>query len=220
VRSAYARAAAQQRDFELRLAYAGRGPGSGGAPNGGGARAPRSSNGSGGGGSGGSGGPPRRVGSLHFRFAQHAGVDGSTPLIGIPNFLPSTGAPPAFYFATLREAGPAPPPLRPSLERARLLAASGGGGSGSALGSAGTIAEAVSGSGAGACYRMLEDEGAYADIRLGPLLGRGSFGRVYRGAAPAGAQAGAGCAKSRGAPVCPRRHAPRPRPGTPTPPCL
>jgi hypothetical protein len=197
VQKAYTRAAAERRDFELRVAYVGGRLAAEAASS--------EEDGQGGGGGSGAAGGQWRVGVLHFRFAQHAGVDGSTPLIGIPNFLPSTGEAPAFYFATLRELGPAPPPPRPSGERARGAAAAGGsssgswprgeGGSASAVSSstAAIMSGVLSSSGAGgAFYELLEDSGAYADIRLGPLLGRGSFGRVYRGARARGR----GCARA------------------------
>jgi len=96
--------------------------------------------------------------------AAHTGLDSHMPLIGIPNFLPSSDGTSQFYFATLklvqhvgsheqpRGAGTDP------LQRAPARVAT---------------------------FSILQSDEPFEGIKLGPLLGRGAFGRVYRGA-PAG----------------------------------
>ncbi|GBF93165.1 hypothetical protein Rsub_05896 [Raphidocelis subcapitata] len=104
-------------------------------------------------------GGARRLGLLQFRLSQSGGADAATPLIGIPSSIPwaSPGHQvPGFYCAALHDCGPA--------------AASGAGGGG-----------AAAGAGFGQAGRTSAPAGGgFEDIRLGPLCGRGSFGRVYR----------------------------------------
>lgn len=142
------------------------------------------------------------LGILQFRCAPNTGVDKHQPLIGIPSFLPSVEAPPSYYFASLREIGPATgcSSVQGSSIDSSLGASSASAtwklGSGVAGVSGATIGSAISdalGSGAygrvstssstctGGQYTLLPNNDAFAEVQLGPLLGKGSFGRVYRG---------------------------------------
>jgi hypothetical protein len=136
--------------------------------------------------------PPSMLMRATFRCAANTGLDNNMLPIGIPNFLPNEddGAR-SFYFATLRDV----PSVsgRPSLQLQREPSDSS-----SAAGAAGN----------GAAVRQRRDGGAQRgaqfslmatntdpmpDIKLGPLLGKGAFGRVYRGETPT-LQHSVGCA--------------------------
>lgn len=121
------------------------------------------------------------LGMLEFRFSHNTGVDHNMQLIGVPNFLPSSSEPLNFYFATLKELGPASDgSTTGGLTRPASTLGS--------AASAGVVATKVgassgysSSSTAGAAYRMMPNNEASTEVRLGPLLGKGAFGRVFRG---------------------------------------
>jgi hypothetical protein len=119
-----------------------------------------------------------------FRCAATTGLDQHMPLIGIPNFLPNTAeGNRAFYFVALK-------PVVPQRSQQQLQQAQQNSNSGSAH--SGSVA---SGSAAGsaaaprrpvrkmASFSLMATDGPFQDIKLGPLLGKGAFGRVYRGGA-------------------------------------
>lgn len=184
VQRAYGRAVRERRNFELKVVYS---RGGGKTEDGGGA------------GNGGSGGGGERSGLVEFRFAPNTGVDEHMQLIGIPNFLPDAAEPPSYYFALLRELGPAAaappggappspaPPRRPSVDAGAAppaLAPAASGPFASRLGTGDSGSGTASSNYLGDAYKLLPNNDVFADIRLGPLLGKGSFGRVYRGGRP------------------------------------
>jgi hypothetical protein len=108
--------------------------------------------------------------TLQFRCAQTDQLDSFMPMVGIPSILASTlpaaseGAP-CYYFATLMPSN---------------YGHQGGGGTGSRSNS-------IDASGTSVLLKSMvsvlpeRKVDPVHDVRLGPLLGRGSFGRVYRG---------------------------------------
>lgn len=118
-----------------------------------------------------------RYATATFRCAANTGLDQYMPLIGIPNFLPSmTEGGKSFYFVSISEVEPQP--------------------SSSPFTSANGIHTSIissSNSGqpkqrqAGAkkpqlpSFSLMSKDEPFADIKLGPLLGKGAFGRVFRG---------------------------------------
>ncbi len=193
MQQAYAKAVAERRNFDLRVSYMRRDDGGGEqqqqqqqqaltSGRDGAAAAPD-----------GAGGGQLMTGMIQFRFAQNTGIDSKMPLIGIPNFLPSTDDAPHYYFAMLKELGPAPrQPQQLQLTRGSRDAASAaadGGPSRSSFEATGSAnsetlsSAAVMGgsvSAAGGCCQLLPNNDAFDDISLGQLIGKGSFGRVYR----------------------------------------
>jgi len=131
----------------------------------------------------GSGSPPLGAPLLQgqFRCAANTGLDNNMLPIGIPNFLPNEAAGArSFYFATLRQAAKPCGSLQLQPQ------------SSDALESGSTSGNGVSGSGGNRQRRECAPRGAQfslmatnhdpmPDIKLGPLLGKGAFGRVYRG---------------------------------------
>ncbi|KXZ50686.1 hypothetical protein GPECTOR_15g370 [Gonium pectorale] len=104
-------------------------------------------------GNGGSAGGRRAI-SLQFRSAHNSTMDSYMPLVGIPSILaaaPAAGGP-MYYFVTISTAGKSTSPI--------LTAAS-------QRGPAFTITDTKI--------------DPFDDVKLGPLLGKGSYGRVYRG---------------------------------------
>jgi hypothetical protein len=84
------------------------------------------------------------------------------PLIAIPNFLTSSDEASKFYFATLKlvqHVGSNEQPTGTNNDSLKLLP----------------------GRAASATFLMMQEP--FEGIKLGQLLGRGSFGRVYRGGA-------------------------------------
>lgn len=130
----------------------------------------------------GSGSPPLGAPLLQgqFRCAANTGLDNNMLPIGIPNFLPNEAAGArSFYFATLRQAAKPCGSLQLQPQ------------SSDALESGSTSGNGVSGSGGNRQRRECAPRGAQfslmatnhdpmPDIKLGPLLGKGAFGRVYR----------------------------------------
>lgn len=115
---------------------------------------------------------PRRYAMAQFRCAATTGLDQHMLPIGIPNFLPSTAeGNKSFYFVTLREmivqpssanstaSSPAASQQQQQQQRRRPLKRM-------------------------ASFSLMASDEPFADIRLGPLLGKGAFGRVYRGMYP------------------------------------
>lgn len=123
--------------------------------------------------------PPGTLMRAAFRCAANTGLDNNMLPIGIPNFLPNEddGAR-SFYFATLREV----PSVtgRPSLQLQREPSDSsmaGAGGSGGA-----GVRRRDGAAQRGAQFSLMAtNHDPMPDIKLGPLLGKGAFGRVYRG---------------------------------------
>ncbi|GLC39870.1 hypothetical protein PLESTF_000919300 [Pleodorina starrii] len=137
-------------------AAAGPGPGSLGRGVGSGSMGSGSARGSGGLGSGaggGGGGGGRRYITLQFRSAHSSTMDSYMPLVGIPSILSAAPAAggPLYYFVTLSSA--------PRLS-----------------------AELTTRSQRGSGFAILNTKiDPFDDVKLGPLLGKGSYGRVYRG---------------------------------------
>ncbi|WIA08911.1 hypothetical protein OEZ85_008329 [Tetradesmus obliquus] len=115
-----------------------------------------------------------------FRCAATTGLDQHMPLIGIPNFLPSTAeGNRAFYFVALK---PVPSPPQQQQQRAQRTSSGSAAGSSAASGSAaGSAAVARRPVQKMASFSLMATDGPFQDIKLGPLLGKGAFGRVYRG---------------------------------------
>ncbi|KAG2454256.1 hypothetical protein HYH02_001289 [Chlamydomonas schloesseri] len=114
------------------------------------------------GGSSNGNGNGRRCLSLQFRCAHNSTVDTYMPLVGIPSILsaaPVAGGP-MYYFVTL------------------LMGAANGTAAGGTPGSA----DPASASQRGSAFTIINTKiDPFDDVKLGPLLGKGSYGRVYRG---------------------------------------
>ena len=122
--------------------------------------------------------PQGRLLRAQFRCAANTGLDSNTLPIGIPNFLPSEEAGArSFYFATLRDAAPA----CSSEHSSRTEPALGSSSSSTAATSARPPRREGSAS-RGVQFSLLctSNQDPMPDIKLGPLLGKGAFGRVYR----------------------------------------
>lgn len=103
------------------------------------------------------GAPERGPFTMRFRSAGKDALDENTPLVGAPSvarYVPDSTS--GFYFAIVTQ---------------ELSPVS----SGLTLGSPNT------GSSRGELGNLMPDAVPFEDLELGPLLGRGSFGRVYRG---------------------------------------
>lgn len=118
-----------------------------------------------------------------FRCAANTGLDNNMLPIGIPNFLPNedgSNEARSFYFATLRE-------VPQSISRASSLAQDPAGSGSAAAGGGSGTGNKQRREGGGSASRgvhfnlMATNQEAMPDIKLGPLLGKGAFGRVYRG---------------------------------------
>ncbi|PNW70925.1 hypothetical protein CHLRE_17g739250v5 [Chlamydomonas reinhardtii] len=98
----------------------------------------------------------RRCLSLQFRCAHNSTMDSYMPLVGIPSILsaaPVAGGP-MYYFVTLVAEG----------------------------GASGTTGDSASLSQRGSAFTIINTKiDPFDDVKLGPLLGKGSYGRVYRG---------------------------------------
>jgi hypothetical protein len=114
-----------------------------------------------------------------FRCAANTGLDNNMLPIGIPNFLPNedgSNEARSFYFATLRD-----------ISRASSLAQDPAGSGSAAAGGGSGTGNKQRREGGGSTSRgvhfnlMAANQEAMPDIKLGPLLGKGAFGRVYRG---------------------------------------
>eukprot|EP00882_Tetradesmus_deserticola_P000798 GHRQ01000869.1.p1 GENE.GHRQ01000869.1~~GHRQ01000869.1.p1 ORF type:complete len:829 (+),score=338.09 GHRQ01000869.1:201-2489(+) len=115
-----------------------------------------------------------------FRCAATTGLDQHMPLIGIPNFLPNTTeGNRSFYFVALKPMVAQQPPHKQL---------------GQLNNSGGTQISSSASSGADAkdgavrrpvrrmaSFSLMETDAPFQDIKLGSLLGKGAFGRVYRG---------------------------------------
>eukprot|EP00878_Enallax_costatus_P010057 GHUV01010498.1.p1 GENE.GHUV01010498.1~~GHUV01010498.1.p1 ORF type:complete len:719 (+),score=216.73 GHUV01010498.1:179-2335(+) len=110
-----------------------------------------------------------RYATATFRCAANTGLDQHMPLIGIPNFLPSTAeGGNGFYFVSINEVESqsssrftsasdiSPTILSPKQQAARKPARL-------------------------PSFSLIQKDEPFADIKLGPLLGKGAFGRVFRG---------------------------------------
>lgn len=116
---------------------------------------------------------PVHYATAQFRCAGTTGLDHMAP-IGIPNFLPSTAeGNRSFYFVTLRDVHVQPsgascsstascPAVSPQQQQKQLF-----------------LPRAAS-------FSLMDSDEPFGGIRLGPLLGTGAFGRVYRGTHPSG----------------------------------
>jgi hypothetical protein len=136
--------------------------------------------------------PPGVLMQAQFRCAANTGIDNNMLPIGIPNFLPNEGDEArCFYFATLREL---PRRKQPDgragggsqMGRQQSGNSSGGLADGSSSSSGRKAAHDGGGSaqqyGGGAQFSLMASgHDPMPDIKLGPLLGKGAFGRVYRG---------------------------------------
>eukprot|EP00879_Flechtneria_rotunda_P009419 GHRR01009861.1.p1 GENE.GHRR01009861.1~~GHRR01009861.1.p1 ORF type:complete len:626 (+),score=158.82 GHRR01009861.1:171-2048(+) len=99
---------------------------------------------------------PRCYAMAQFRCAANTGLDKHMPLIAIPNFLPNThDSSHSFYFTTLKEL-----PMGLTSNGSQSL---------------------PMGTQSMAPFSLMAGNEPFADIKLGPLLGKGAFGRVYRG---------------------------------------
>ncbi|KAG2489421.1 hypothetical protein HYH03_012059 [Edaphochlamys debaryana] len=96
----------------------------------------------------------RRTVTLQFRSAHTSTVDNYMPLVGIPSILaasPAAGGP-MYYFATLSGAGSR------------------------------SSSDLASGSSSHPAFSITTSKlDPFDDVKLGPLLGKGAYGRVYRG---------------------------------------
>jgi hypothetical protein len=127
--------------------------------------------------------PANTLMQAQFRCAANTGLDSHMLLIGIPNFLPNVGeGARSFYFVTLRDA---PRPSKPahSTPSTQLQREASGASSGTASSSSALRPPPRRDSMRGAQFSLLAtDQDPMPDIKLGPLLGKGAFGRVVRGA--------------------------------------
>lgn len=121
-----------------------------------------------------------------FRCAANTGIDNNMLPIGIPNFLPNEGdGARCFYFATLREL-----PRRKGQTGAQVARQPSGSSSSALLDGNSSrkqqqgheVGQLQQGGGSGAQFSLMAStHDPMPDIKLGPLLGKGAFGRVYRG---------------------------------------
>ena len=142
---------------------------------------------------------------LQFRSADNSTLDSHMPRIAVPAQVGKEGAHeggPVYYWATVRTAATAatgqssvlPPPVGAAGTGAAVLAAKAVHGSttSNAVTSASNVLDGrPSGHSSGAVYSatsnlklfaLVDDNAAaFGDVVLGPMLGYGSFGRVYRG---------------------------------------
>jgi hypothetical protein len=126
-----------------------------------------------------SSGQVQQYAMAQFRCAATTGLDQHMPLIGIPNFLPNTAeGNRAFYFVALK-------PMLPQQAQQQQLQVSNSGsahsGSTASSGAAGSAAALRRPVRKMASFSLMATDAPFQDIKLGPLLGKGAFGRVYRG---------------------------------------
>lgn len=123
--------------------------------------------------------PSSTLMQAQFRCAANTGLDSHMLLIGIPNFLPNVGegASRSFYFVTLRDV---PSPSTPSMQLQREASGASSGTVSSNSASRPPPRDAAVQR--GTQFSLLApDQDPMPDIKLGPLLGKGAFGRVVRG---------------------------------------
>ena len=133
-------------------------------------------------------GPSTSTLQLQFRSANSSTVDSSTPHIAVPatmgSMAPVEGGP-TYYYATITKAAAAAVSSTPPSSAA--VAGRRGSDSRTSASASGNVL--LSGSAIDSCGSLgvftLVDDGAAAfeDVTLGPMLGYGSYGRVYRGEA-------------------------------------
>jgi hypothetical protein len=133
-----------------------------------------------------SSGQVQQYAMAEFRCAATTGLDQHMPLIGIPNFLPNTAeGNRAFYFVALK---PVVPQLTSSNRANSTGSENSSGTAAAAAGSGASVGNAAAAAAARrpvrkmASFSLMTPDGPFQDIKLGPLLGKGAFGRVYRGA--------------------------------------
>jgi hypothetical protein len=132
-----------------------------------------------------SNGQVQQYAMAQFRCAATTGLDQHMPLIGIPNFLPNTAeGNRAFYFVALKPVLPQQPQqqqqqqLQLQLQVNNNSSAHSGSTASSGAGNAAASRRPVRKM---ASFSLMATDGPFQDIKLGPLLGKGAFGRVYRG---------------------------------------
>jgi hypothetical protein len=133
-----------------------------------------------------SNGQVQQYAMAQFRCAATTGLDQHMPLIGIPNFLPNTAeGNRAFYFVALKPVLPQQPQQQQQqLQQSQLQvnnSSSAHSGSTASSGAAGNAAASRRPVRKMASFSLMATDGPFQDIKLGPLLGKGAFGRVYRG---------------------------------------
>ena len=123
---------------------------------------------------------------LQFRSANSSTVDSSTPHIAVPatmgSMVPLDGGP-TYYYATITTAAAAAvPPTPPSSAPVAARRGSGSRTSATASGNVLLSGSAIDSCGSLGVFTLVDDNAAaFEDVTLGPMLGYGSYGRVYRG---------------------------------------
>lgn len=119
-----------------------------------------------------------RYATATFRCAANTGLDQHMPLIGIPNFLPSTTeGGKSFYFVSVSEVDPLPsssPFNSANSYHTSIISSSNSSQQKQQRQAAARKPQLPS-------FSLMSKDEPFADIKLGPLLGKGAFGRVFRG---------------------------------------
>lgn len=109
-----------------------------------------------------------------FRCAANTGLDQHMPLIGIPNFLPSiSDSSRSFYFVSVK------PHTSSSFASSTDISLSKSGSmSGSLLQQQAPVKRRPIRQ---PSFHLMSTSEPFSDVKLGPMLGKGAFGRVFRG---------------------------------------
>ena len=132
-------------------------------------------------------GPATSTLQLQFRSANSSTIDSFMPQVAVPATMgsaPPAEGDPTYYYATIVTTTPAAGavPVPPSPSAAAAAAATVRRTSASISGS--NIDSGANSCGSLGVFTLVDDNAAaFEDVTLGPMLGYGSYGRVYRGEA-------------------------------------